>query len=139
VNSVADKDGGCTRCESCSRLWRDDELTETIPEVLASSSWSVSLCPTCLVVYEYTFVDSRCFRCGTLFDSTADSHRFEIGFPFTDSDGPQGMVAGEMCGECAQQVGLDVLYTGIRSRAEPRSRLVQTLIDQEKVNQRPIS
>lgn len=84
------------------------------------------VCLACQFVQNHELEDGRCMQCG---DEIPSGFYLEVHFPLGPAELP-GMIAGQLCGDCAGWVACDINYDAVDADEGASEKLVE-ILDEE--------
>lgn len=84
------------------------------------------ICRACQHVQDHELEDGRCIQCG---DDLSSEFYIEVHFELGPAELP-GMIAGQLCGDCAGWVACDITYDGVRADDEAYEEHIE-ILDEE--------
>jgi rubredoxin len=119
-------------CDICQNEFLGDVLKEAAPEKLVTQIDDCAVCPACRIVYDFDPIDDGCLACSVPTERlSSEGYHFEITFPVHErDDSPLAEITGTLCGDCAAQIGIDLLFSSITNRASAHERLLDVLEQQ---------
>ncbi|WP_225336362.1 hypothetical protein [Halomicrobium urmianum] len=111
-------------CDICDAEKPAEMVERTTVETIAPLE--ADICRACQHVQNHEMGDGQCMQCG---DDVSPGFYFEVEFPL-GAAGLPGMLAGQLCGDCAGWVACDINYNGIDADEDASDQLT-TIIDEE--------
>jgi len=111
-------------CDICDAEKPAEMVERTTVETIAPLE--ADICRACQHVQNHENGDGQCMQCG---DDVSPGFYFEVEFPLGAAELP-GMLAGQLCGDCAGWVACDINYNGIDADEDASERLTD-IIDEE--------
>lgn len=112
-------------CDICDVEKPAEMVKRTTVETIAPLE--ADICQTCQHVQNHDIGEGRCMKCG---DEVSPGFYFEVEFPFGAVQLP-GVLAGQLCKDCAGWVASDINYNGIDADEDASERLT-AILDEEK-------
>jgi len=119
-------------CDICQNEFSGDILKDVVPGRLVTQVDDCTVCPACRTTYGFEPIDDGCLACNAPIERlSSGGYHFEIVFPVHErDDSPLAEITGILCGDCAAQIGIDLLFSSITSRVSAHERLLDALEQQ---------
>ncbi|MWG36595.1 hypothetical protein [Halomarina oriensis] len=111
-------------CDVCDAEKPAGMVERTTVETIAPLE--ADICRACQHVQNHDNGDGQCMQCG---DDVSPGFYFEVEFPLGAAELP-GMLAGQLCGECAADMACDVNFSGVDADEDAHERLIE-ILDEE--------
>jgi hypothetical protein len=120
--STDDEASATQVCDICDAEKPAEMVERTTVETIAPLE--ADICRACQHVQNHDNGDGQCMQCG---DDVSPGFYSEVEFPLGAAELP-GMLAGQLCGDCAGWLATDINYNGIDADASDQ---LTTIIDEE--------
>ncbi|AKU09895.1 hypothetical protein [Haloferax gibbonsii] len=123
----ADGDTSLTKmCEICGGEKPAEMVDHVSVDTIAP--FEADICAACNHVQNHWLDEGQCMQCG---DEIGRGFHIEVKFPLGESGLP-GMLAGELCGDCAGWVACDINYESVDADEDAHKQLIEILNEEKR-------